>query len=212
MSKKKKKFFVVWEGFNPGIYETWKECQIQTKGYSKAKYKGFPTYEIAKRALYEGPENYWGKDRFFSSLSDEELKLIGQPIKNSMTVDAACQGVPGPMEYQGVDFFTGKIVFRKGPYLDSTNNIGEYLALVHALAYMKNEKDNRPIYSDSKIAMSWIKNKGHRTNHEPSELNEDSFLLLKRADNWLKENSFNNIILKWETKAWGEIPADFGRK
>lgn len=212
MSKKGKKVFVVWNGFNPGIYETWKECQLQINGYSKAKYKGFPTYKKATEAFAEGPENYWGKDMFFSSLSEEELKLIGKPIKNSMTVDAACQGVPGPMEYQGVDFFTGKIVFRKGPFLDSTNNIGEYLALVHALALMKAKGDLRPVYSDSKIAIGWIKSKRHATNHKESELNKGSFELLRRADQWLKENSFTNKIIKWETKAWGEIPADFGRK
>lgn len=212
MAKKKNKFYVVWEGFNPGIYKTWSECQLQTKGYPNAKYKGFPTYDIAKKALTEGFENYWGKDIFFSSLSEEELKLIGEPIKNSMTVDAACQGVPGTMEYQGVDFSTGKIVFHKGPFLDSTNNIGEYLALVHALALMKKTNDNRPIYSDSKIAIGWVKKKKHRTNHELSKLNKDSFELLERADKWLQENSYNNKILKWETKAWGEIPADFGRK
>lgn len=212
MSKKKKKFFVVWEGYNPGIYRTWTECQLQTKGYPKAKYKGFPTYEAAEKAFADGPDNYWGKNVFTSSLSEEELKLIGEPIKNAMTVDAACQGVPGTMEYQGVDFYTGKIVFRKGPFLDATNNIGEYLALVHALALMKKKGDNRPIYSDSKIAIGWVKNKGHRTKHKPSEQNKDTFDLLKRADKWLKNNTFENKILKWETKAWGEIPADFGRK
>jgi ribonuclease HI len=42
--------------------------------------------------------------------------------------------------------------------------------------------------------------------------NKDLLELIKRAENWLKENSFRNPILKWETKAWGEIPADFGRK
>lgn len=211
-SKKKKKYYVVWEGHNPGIYRTWEECQIQTKGYPNAKYKSFPTYEIAEKVFYEGAENYWGKDKFFSTLTQAQLDIIGQPIKNAMTVDAACQGVPGPMEYQGVDYSTGKVVFRKGPFLDSTNNIGEYLALVHALALMKKQKDDRPIYSDSKIAIGWIKNKGHRTKLKSTDLNKDSFELLNRADKWLKENSFSNKILKWETKAWGEIPADFGRK
>lgn len=212
MSKKKKKFFVVWQGYNPGIYETWKECQIQTKGYSQAKYKGFPTLSDAKKAFADGYENYWGKNTFISPLSENEIKLIEQPIKNAMTVDAACQGVPGIMEYQGVDFFTGETIFRQGPFPDSTNNIGEYLALVHALAHMKKLGDDRPIYSDSKIAMGWIKNKGHRTKHQESNENKKSFDLLRRADKWLKENSFSNKILKWETKAWGEIPADFGRK
>ena len=212
MTKKKNKFFVVWDGYNPGIYKSWEACQLQIKGYSKAKFKGFRSYEIAMKAFNEGFEGYWGKDQFFSSLSKEKLLAIGDPIKNSMTVDAACQGVPGIMEYKGVDFSTGKVVFLKGPYLDSTNNIGEYLALVHALALMKKTNDTRPIYSDSKIAISWIKKKRHNTNHKQSELNKDSFELLERADKWLQKNEYDNEILKWQTKAWGEIPADFGRK
>jgi ribonuclease HI len=35
---------------------------------------------------------------------------------------------------------------------------------------------------------------------------------MERAEKWLLSNEFSNEILKWETKAWGEIPADFGRK
>lgn len=209
---KKKKFYVVWVGFRPGIYKTWEECDLQTKGYPKSKYKAFPTYEIAEKAFLDGPAEYWGKNNFFSSLTEEQLKIIGKPIKNTMTVDAGCQGVPGPMDYQGVDFFTGQVVFRKGPFLDSTNNVGEYLALVHALALMKKNNDMRPIYSDSKIAISWVKNKQHRTNLKRSKLNKESFELLERADRWLEQNTYVNKILKWETKAWGEIPADFGRK
>jgi ribonuclease HI len=38
------------------------------------------------------------------------------------------------------------------------------------------------------------------------------FEMVRRAEKWLKENTYKNPILKWETKAWGEIPADFGRK
>ena len=34
----------------------------------------------------------------------------------------------------------------------------------------------------------------------------------ERATKWLKENNYSATIKKWETKKWGEIPADFGRK
>ena len=33
MSKKKKKYYVVWEGNNMGIFNSWDECKLQTKNY-----------------------------------------------------------------------------------------------------------------------------------------------------------------------------------
>ena len=100
-----------------------------------------------------------------------------------------------------------------GPFKKGTNNIGEFLALVHGIALLKNKnKEDIPIYSDSRIAMSWIKQKRCKTNMHFDASNKDLLELIKRAETWLKENTFKNPILKWETKAWGEIPADFGRK
>ena len=117
------------------------------------------------------------------------------------------------MEYRGVLTHNKKEIFIKGPYNKGTNNIGEFLALVHGIALLKSKnKEDIPIYSDSKIAMSWVKKKQCRTNIVFDASNKDLLELIKRAENWLKENTFKNPILKWETKAWGEIPADFGRK
>ena len=42
--------------------------------------------------------------------------------------------------------------------------------------------------------------------------NKEVFVLIQRAINWLNTNSYSTKIVKWETKKWGEIPADFGRK
>jgi ribonuclease HI len=84
---------------------------------------------------------------------------------------------------------------------------------VHGIALLKSKnKEDIPIYSDSRIAMSWVKQKRCKTNITFDASNKDLLELIKRAENWLKENTFKNPILKWETKAWGEIPADFGRK
>ena len=117
------------------------------------------------------------------------------------------------MEYQGVETKSGKLVFKMGPFEDATNNIGEFLALVHALALMKKNNDNRAVYSDSKIAINWVvKYKKSNSLLEKTSKNKKVFELIKRAEDWINTNSFKNKILKWETKAWGEIPADFGRK
>jgi ribonuclease HI len=117
------------------------------------------------------------------------------------------------MEYRGVLTHNKKQLFIKGPFKKGTNNIGEFLALVHGIALLKSKnKANIPIYSDSRIAMSWVKKKQCRTNLVFDASNKDLLDLIKRAEKWLEENTYNNPILKWETKAWGEIPADFGRK
>lgn len=212
MPKPKNNFFVVWIGAKPGIYTNWQDCQRQVIGYPNAKYKGFKTEKIAKQALHEGPDKYWGKETFESTLSESNLKLIGSPIKDSISVDAAWNSVSGDMEYQGVKTDTKEILFQEGPFPDGTNNVGEFLAIVHGLAYLKKIGSSVPVYSDSRNAISWVKDKHHRSMLERTNRNNKIFELLERAERWLNINTYPNQILKWETKAWGENPADFGRK
>lgn len=212
MGKNKRKYYVVWEGYKTGILHTWEECKHAIHGYNGAKYKSFSTLALAQKAFSESYEDYKGKVIFESTLSKEQLELIGSPLLNTVAVDAACSGNPGTMEYRCVDTRTGDQIFHYGPLYDSTNNIGEFLALIHALSLMKKINDTRPIYSDSKIAIGWVKRKTHKTKLDKTERNAKSFELLERAVKWLKENEIKNEILKWETQAWGEIPADFGRK
>lgn len=208
----KKKYYVVWEGRKTGILESWSECKDSVDGFKGAKYKSFKSLELAKQAYSGEYDEYKGKTFFESELSQEELMLIGKPILNSVSVDAACSGNPGLMEYQGVETETKKVIFKQGPFKDASNNMGEFLALVHALAHMKKNNDKRSIYSDSKIAIGWVLEKASGSKIQKNENNSDVFKLIERAEKWLQTNNFENKILKWETKAWGEIPADFGRK
>ncbi len=207
---KKNKFYVIWNGDNPGIYTSWKECQNNIKGVSNVRYKGFPTLEEAEAAFNESPDQHWGKkDRSETSY----ISITNNPniISNSLSVDAACSGNPGVMEYQGVYTASGTQVFIN-KYPLGTNNIGEFLAIVHGLAYQKKHNLNIPIYTDSKIAMDWVKAKKCRSKLEITNKTKDLFEVIQRAENWLKTNSYSQQILKWDTKNWGEIPADFGRK
>ena len=208
----KQKYYVVWKGRKIGIFDNWPDCNEQINGFKGAEYKSFKTKELANKAFSEKYNDYKGKNIFKSTLTKEQLASIGKPDLNTISVDAACSGNPGVMEYQGVETKTKETIFRMGPYKDSTNNIGEFLALVHALALMKQNGDKRPIYSDSKIAISWVKDKNVRTLNPQTANNSDSITLIERALKWLENNDYPNRILKWETKAWGEIPADFGRK
>lgn len=132
-------------------------------------------------------------------------------LNEAICVDGACSGNPGPMEYRGVHMPSGKEVFRVGPML-GTNNIAEFLAIVHALALMKQKGVSMPIYSDSVSGQAWVRNKKAKTTLARTPETEQALDLVARAELWLKQNTFRVPILKWNTEAWGEIPADFGRK
>ncbi|MEP2237808.1 MAG: ribonuclease H family protein [Maribacter sp.] len=209
---KKGKFYVVWKGKKPGIFDSWKECKKSIANYAGAEYKSFESFEVAKKAYNGNYADFKGKKKNTSTLSKEELAKIGLPNYHSISVDAASSGNPGVMEYQGVDTKTGKKLFKQGPFPQGTNNIGEFLALVHGLAFLKERNSDRIIYTDSRTAMSWVRKKKCNTKLTASAKNKNLFELIDRAEDWLKKNKYTTVIVKWETKAWGEIPADFGRK
>lgn len=208
----KNKFFVVWEGKEPGIYRSWDECKRQIHGYEGAIFKGFATEAEAREAMVSPAWDYIGKNAKAKKPSAQDISTYGVPNFESISVDAACSGNPGTMEYRGVYTKTGEEIFKQGPFKNGTNNIGEFLALVHGLAFLKQKNSNLPIYTDSKTALAWIKKKKANTLLVKNDDNAVLFDLVLRAEKWLKENEYNSNILKWETAAWGEIPADFGRK
>lgn len=206
----------MWQGRNPGIYQSWDECQQQIIGFPAAKYKSFESKAEAEFALKAGYE------KILSNTKSQQNKQQGtlahgivskKIIEDSISVDAACSGNPGIMEYRGVETISKNQIFHKGPYRDGTNNIGEFLALVHALALLHNKgNDHTAIYTDSKTALSWVKNKKAKTTLAVTKHNKELFDLIERAESWLKTHTWKNPIIKWATEIYGEIPADFGRK
>ncbi len=212
--KKKKKFYVVWEGRDTGIFDNWPECQKAIQGHPGAKYKSFESKSEAEAAFgdsYHKHYDYGGKKK--KVLTSEMRKKYGTPNWETIAVDAACEGNPGVLEYQGVETKTGKLLFHQGPFPQGTVNIGEFLAIVHGLAYLqKKGLGDVPIYSDSRTAIAWVRRKKANTQLRPSARNQNLMQIMRRAELWLRNNEYANPILKWETKAWGEIPADFGRK
>lgn len=203
---KKQKYYTVWQGKTTGVFDSWDDCQEQIKGVAGALYKAFDSRIEAETAL---KGNYWSyvsaKDKVVNNKPSAELVL------NSLSVDAACSGNPGIMEYQGVRTFDKERIFhRKFPL--GTNNIGEFLALVHGLSYMKKHGFSQPIYSDSVNAIAWVKQKKCKTKLVRTAETEELFQFVERAEAWLQNNTYTTEILKWDTENWGEIPADFNRK
>ena len=205
----KKKFYVVWNGLTPGIYRSWEDCQAQIKGVKGAVYKSFDSKEEAERAYASPAYAYMKKKTETPTFTIDTLPPVVE--RYALAVDAACSGNPGPMEYRGVYLGDGKEIFHFGP-VHGTNNIGEFLAIVHALAMLDKQGLKMTIYSDSRTAISWVRKKCCKTQLERTEETEQLFQLIERAEAWLKTHRVTIPIVKWETEQWGEVPADFGRK
>lgn len=249
------KYYVVWKGYAPGVYDSWEEAEIQVSGYPDASYRAFKSQEAAVEAWREG----FDKEGLLQEISKEMARLNKEgtvieykegkedaPADNakasesapkpaakstpkkakpvldpttpppyiveSIAVDAACSGNPGPMEYRGVYMRTGQVLFKVGPMEQGTNNIGEFLAIVHGMAMLEKQGLRMPLYSDSVNAQIWVRQGFCKTTLQENEVNAPIFDLIRRAESWLRTHSFRVPIYKWETKQWGEIPADFGRK
>ena len=205
----KQKYYVVWKGHKPGIYTSWAETEKQVKGFGAAQYKSFESLKEAQVAYKSNYEAFKGKPSSHGKWRHASIK----PILPSISVDAACSGSPGVLEYRGVYTDSEKELFRAGPFPDGTNNVGEFLAIVHALTWLEKHKKRLPIYSDSRNAISWVYTGkcGTRLRHTPQ--NAPIFAMIHSAENWLAENELDDdAVLKWDTELWGENPADFGRK
>ena len=220
----KNKFYVVWKGRTPGVYDSWDACKKEVDGFQGALYKGFPDQASAEAAFAKGFTEFEKKVDGHAPLCNDG-QSPSSPFTPAIAVDAACSGNPGKMEYQGkfVDFGTNPAtvvtLFKSPVFENGTNNIGEFLAIVHALAWQKQKRTQYPIYSDSVNAQKWVREKQCRTKLQPNDKNAYLFELIDRAetwlrenDNWMRENANVIPVLKWKTEVWGEIPADFGRK
>ncbi len=205
----KQKYYVVWKGRKPGIFTSWAECEKQVKGFVSAEFKAFGSLSEAEAAFKSRYESYKGKSSSMGRWKEASVK----PILPSIAVDAACNGSPGILEYRGVYTDSGEQIFRVGPFPDGTNNVGEFLAIVHALTWLEKQDKRLPIYSDSENGISWVYTGECKTKLKHSGKNAIIFSLIRSAENWLAENELDDAaVLKWDTEEWGENPADFGRK
>ncbi len=221
----KTKYYVVWNGRVPGVYDNWSDCEEQILNFPGAKYKSFSSASEAAQAFRgsDGESNPADLGSLLIAASEHRGGIqVSSAVpsyrsnpdidKDAWAVDASCQGNPGIMEYRGVELSSGKQLFKVGPFKDGTNNIGEFLAIVHALAEMHRRNEWHNIYSDSKTALAWVRNRQVKTQLKQTDQNAKLFELLGRGLVWIRSHSWPVKIMKWQTELWGEIPADFGRK
>lgn len=219
---KKQKYYVVWRGKVPGIYDDWRKCEKQIKGVAGAQYKSYESRLEAEAAYHNGYTPTIGtgapkKERVsILDVGSDGIVRVKEgvtdgPELNSLAVDAACSGNPGVMEYQGVYVATKTQVFHyKAPL--GTNNIGEFLGIVHGLSYLKKHNLNLVMYSDSVNAINWVRQKICKSKLPVNAKTQELWDYVHRAEQWLRTNTYSTEIRKWDTDRWGEIPADFGRK
>lgn len=224
--KKDTKFYVVWSGKTPGVYDTWEQCRQQVHGEAGAQYKSFPDRASAEAAYRSSPLRFLTRKATTAAARPASTKGLQNPSTNrtdtvlplplaveakAWAVDAACSGNPGWVEYRGVDLQTGQQVFHQGR-LWGTNNIGEFLALVHALALIDQKGGPATVYSDSRNALLWIRKGKCATKLVRNAKTAAVYDLIERAEAWLATHRSAVRLVKWKTEEWGEIPADFGRK
>ncbi len=190
----RQKYYAVFEGKQRGVFDSWPACRQAIHGVSGARYKSFASRREAEQAL-EAHRQAVANDH--------------GPVVPSLCVDAALSGRSGLMEYRGVETHSRRELFRRGPFPGATNNIGEFLAVVHALAYCKKHKLLVPIYSDSRTAISWVVK---RKVQSKVDMSSALWPLIQRALAWLANHTYENRLLQWNSRLWGENPADFGRK
>lgn len=205
----RQKFYAVWKGRKKGVFASWAECETQVMGFVGAQFKAFESKAEAEKAFKSNYENYKGKPASAGKWKHAE----NPPHAPSLCVDAACSGAPGALEYRGIHLQTGEEFFHSGPYAEGTNNVGEFLAIVHALTWLDKHHKHMPVYSDSENGIAWVMTGECRTKLKHNKKNALLFALIHSAENWLAENELmDDAVLKWETAHWGENPADFGRK
>ena len=194
------------------IKDTERTEDLQLRGFKVIRFTNEEVLFNAEAVFATIKEELMSNEQTINNGLHSPLLMEGSGVAaDAWAVDAACSGNPGKMEYRGIDLATGEQVFHFGP-MYGTNNIGEFLAIVHALALQQQMGICKTIYSDSYNAILWVNKKHCKTTLPHNPETEQLHQIIARAENWLRTHTFRNPIIKWETAQWGEIPADFGRK
>ena len=156
----KKKYYVVFIGRKPGIYNEWfgaNGAEIQINGFSGARYQGFATLSDAKQAFNQFRKtNHVQRQKKTSPITERQIQ---EPVpgrtKITMYTDGGCIYNPGPGGY-GVVLIKGKQKKEySGSYRLTTNNRMELMACIIGLKKIKTAS-SVVLYSDSKYVVNGI--------------------------------------------------------
>lgn len=113
------------------------------------------------------------------------------------------------MAYKGFNESTNKWIFKVKYKGYCTQNVADFMAIVHALHYCKINNIDLPIYNDNLVAIKWVKDKKVNSLLIKTKENHELFQSFENALVILKQNDFLNPILFWKKKELGNIKNPF---
>lgn len=210
MSDKKKQYYVVVKGRNPGLYTKWfgaGEAAEQIQGYPEAVYKGFFTRDEAVNWL-RGFSADGLPSNLVTLLEQAGSEPVNPPVdpmeeflqagKVVIYTDGSAINNPGPGGYGVVLKFKAQRKELSGGFRQTTNNRMEVYACIAGLQSLKQPSDV-VIVSDSKYvvesmnqgwARRWQANGWRRNDKEKAE----------NADLWaalLEQCSRHTVAFQW---------------
>lgn len=104
----------------------------------------------------------------------------------------------------------GKVIFEK-EFPQTSNNLTEYLAILEAMRWRAKNDPKIAIYSDSTVAIWWVRKWWHNCGQLPMWQHAKSYT--EKLEKWRNKSwaKFENIYQRFTKKRW-DIPADYGRK
>jgi len=168
-----KKFYVVWQGREPGIYRDWNSCKQQVDKFAGAKYKSFLSLQDAEEAFKAGRsvKKAVGGGRNSKPTSRSSTAngvktytaadIAQMPINVKMYTDGGCDPNPGRAG-SGMAVYRNEVLesLWYGCYNpEGTNNTAELNALNQAFMLAQTESDSGQsvaIFCDSKYAIQCI--------------------------------------------------------
>ena len=217
MAKNKNKVYVV--EISPGNYkpiDNWPECQALVHGKPYA-YAGGKDRAGAMAKLKAGKKkrNAGLRKGFAGAPKKVHGGNLNVPKKNrprapdypkvGITSDAGTHGNPGPCEYQVTDL-NGKVLLHKKLGVH-TNNYAELAGIGNMIQYAVKHGET-VLWTDSAVAMIWIKS----AKLGPAVREKESIMKMIQKIRKLLADHPELELRKWETRRWGQIPSDFGRK
>ncbi|MGL6260052.1 ribonuclease H1 domain-containing protein [Vibrio sp. WXL103] len=160
-----KKYYVVWQGRETGIFTTWAQCKAQVDNFSGARFKSFPSLEEAQAAFGRPSKLKASTTKAKTSKPKStpltQSQIDAMPYTVKIFTDGACEPNPG-------EAGTGLAVYQDqtlselwyGLYqAHGTNNTAELHGLNQALRLAKeklSQGHSVGIYSDSRYSIDCL--------------------------------------------------------
>lgn len=214
----KKKFYAVKKGRKPGIYQTWNEAKSQVSGFKGAIFKGFATEAEAQKYMNNNQEYMNTNQGTYvdsKTVDQSQYDLIVHTdggCRNHGNYKGGSVKTTDPSAWAYRIEGSDKLFYNSDGDWGMTNNYMELLAIIEALAKLKNEHlNNKKILfiCDSKYALEvsdldWLRKQVY-TNRQYVP-NQNLWTMLYKQ---LTQDFKDNITWSWVKGHSGEAGNEF---